>query len=228
MDAGPRSPIILLNSVCRYYKVGDITITALHDVSLSIHSGEFISICGPSGGGKSTLLQILGGVDRPDKGDLIINNVSLNKLNDAELSRLRNREIGFIFQSFYLQPFLTVRENVLVPAMFAGEDKKKRQTYADELLEYMGLSERAAHLPSALSGGQIQRTAIARALINKPNIILADEPTGNLDSRNGKNVIDLLKAIRQKYGTTIVIVTHDQLIARQADRSYTLIDGRLI
>jgi ABC-type lipoprotein export system ATPase subunit len=223
-----REKIIELRGVSKKYKLGRQTVTALDNVSFSIGAGEIVAITGTSGSGKSTTLQIIGCLDRPSSGDVIINNRSIASLGDTALSKLRQTMIGFIFQSFYLQPFLRLGENVTVPAMFTKQKRAVTLQRVSELLERVGLSERARHFPSELSGGQIQRAAIARALVNNPRIILADEPTGNLDSANTASIIELFKTIRDEIGTTVVIVTHDMAIARQADRVIELKDGAVI
>lgn len=219
--------IISLKNVSKKYKLGKQTIEALSDVSLSIYNGEFVAITGVSGSGKSTLLQMIGCLDKPTSGTVIIENKVTTKLGDNSLSELRQKSIGFIFQSFYLQPFLRLSDNLAVPAMFTSEKKEVINSKVKQLLQQVGLSERAKHFPKELSGGQIQRAAIARALINNPRIILADEPTGNLDSANSKSIIELFRNIRETLGTTIVVVTHDAEIARQADRVIVLKDGKI-
>lgn len=201
---------------------------ALSDINLSIKGGEFIAITGASGSGKSTLLQLIGLLDKPTAGRVIINGIDTNNLSDSKLSHLRNNQLGFVFQSFYLQPFLSVLDNIMVPAMFDGEATKSIRPRAMELLDYLGLTDKAKSLPSELSGGQSQRVAIARALINQPSIILADEPTGNLDSRNGQSVVDILRSFNRELGTTVIMITHDQQIATQADRIVHISDGRII
>lgn len=220
--------IVSVKNVSKKYKLGKQPVDALQDVTLTISKGEFVAIIGASGSGKSTLLQMIGCLDKPTTGDVIIEGKSTTKLNDNALSELRQNAIGFIFQSFYLQPFLRLNDNLSVPAMFTNERKDLINTKVDELLQRVGLSERAKHFPKELSGGQIQRAAIARALVNDPRIILADEPTGNLDSANSKSIIDLFRSIRDALGTTIVVVTHDASIARQADRVIELKDGAIV
>lgn len=220
--------VITVQGVSKHYKLGKQTVDALRDVTLSVRKGEFVAITGASGSGKSTLLQIIGCLDKPTSGKIIVESKEATNLGDNALSELRQNAIGFIFQSFYLQPFLRLNDNLAVPAMFTKEKKKDIDSRVEQLLRQVGLSERAKHFPKELSGGQIQRAAIARALVNNPRIILADEPTGNLDSANSKSIIDLFRAIRDKLGTTIIVVTHNADIARQADRVIELKDGAIV
>lgn len=220
--------VISVQNVSKHYKLGKQTVDALRDVTLSVRKGEFVAITGASGSGKSTLLQIIGCLDKPTSGKVIVELKETTSLGDNALSELRQNAIGFIFQSFYLQPFLRLSDNLAVPAMFTNEKKKNIDSKVEQLLRQVGLSERARHFPKELSGGQIQRAAIARALVNDPRIILADEPTGNLDSVNSKSIIDLFRAIRDRLGTTIVVVTHNAEIAEQADRVIELKDGVIV
>ena len=220
--------IIQANHLVKRYKTGSQTILAVNDVSLAINRGEFVAITGASGSGKSTLLQLLGGLDKPTSGDIIIDNVKINKISDSELSRFRNQTIGFVFQSFYLQPFLTLQRNIEIAAMPSRMKRNQRKTRAEKLAQQVGLGDRLKHFPRELSGGQIQRAAIARALLNNPDIILADEPTGNLDSQNSRNIVALFRQICDTQNTTVVIATHDQEIAASVDRVIAVADGRII
>jgi len=225
----PDTPVVVkLENVSKQYKLGKQRVDALKDVSLEVREGEFIALTGASGSGKSTLLQLIGALDKPSSGSILVDGSNISKLRDAKLSEFRNKTIGFVFQFFYLQPFLRLRTNIEVPGMFARSHKRERREQAELLLEKVGLSDRSRHLPKELSGGQMQRAAIARALLNSPKILLADEPTGNLDSKNSHAIIALFESIRQTYGTTIIIVTHDSAIAAKADREITLADGELV
>lgn len=220
--------VISVQDVSRVYKRGNKHVTALDDVTLDIHKGEIVALMGASGSGKSTLLQILGCVDRPTTGSVVMDGRDTTALHDKALSKLRRAKIGFVFQSFYLQPFLRLADNVAVPAMFTGKRTRDIDADVKNLVVQVGLEDRIDHFPKELSGGQIQRAAIARALINHPDIIIADEPTGNLDSRSSQSIIDLLKDVREKFGTTVIIATHDVTIASQADRVITLKDGAIV
>jgi putative ABC transport system ATP-binding protein len=215
-----------IKDIRRTYKMGDEVLHALDGVSLTIQPGEFIAITGPSGSGKSTLANIVGGLDVADEGSVMVGGLDLAKAGDRELSVYRNHTIGFVFQSFNLQPTATALENVMMPLMLAKMHAKERKARATECLTAVGLGERLSHKPTELSGGQRQRVAIARALANKPSIIIADEPTGNLDSERGKEIMDVLKDLN-KSGITLIIITHDMSIAGMADRILHIKDGRM-
>jgi len=219
--------VVRTENLRKSYKVGKQHVEALQGVSLEIRQGEFVAFTGPSGSGKSTLLQLIGGLDKPSEGRVVVDEHDLTKLSDRALSSFRNKTIGFVFQFFYLQPFLNLETNLAMPAIFARTSRKERNTSASTLAEAVGLADRLKHLPKELSGGQMQRAAIARALLNKPKLILADEPTGNLDSVNGGAIVDLFEKVREEFGTTIVVVTHDPKVAARADREITLKDGRI-
>ena len=226
--AKPTGPVVVsVSDLTKKYKVGKQQVDALKGVSLDIHEGEFVAFTGPSGSGKSTLLQLIGGLDKPSAGSVSVDGQDLTKLSDKRLSHFRNQTVGFVFQFFYLQPFLKLGTNLEVPAMFARAKRSERQPNVKRLAEAVGLADRLGHLPKELSGGQMQRAAIARALLNKPKLLLADEPTGNLDSENGRAIIELFEQARRDYGTTIIVVTHDPKIAAQADREIVLKDGVL-
>ncbi len=220
--------VISVNNLVKAYKIGKQKIQALNNVSTNIYEGEFIAITGASGSGKSTLLQLMGGLDKPSSGTITINGDLISHMSDRKLSEFRNRTIGFVFQFFYLQPFLKLEKNLEIAGMPMRTKHKKRVEAANKLAEATGLTDRLNHYPKEISGGQLQRAAIARALLNNPRIILADEPTGNLDSSNGKAIIDLFEQIRRDFNTTIVIVTHDPIIARRADRIINLVDGKIV
>ncbi len=210
----------------RYYTVGGTTVKALDGVSLDIADGEYVTICGASGSGKSTLMNILGCLDSPTSGSYILDGEEVPKMDDSQLSRIRGSRIGFVFQSFNLIPTLTARENVELPLMYRGVPRKQRREAALEALEQVGLAERADHRPSEMSGGQQQRTAIARAIAAHPSLILADEPCGNLDSRSGRIICEILEALHL-CGKTIVMITHDENAARHAERLIRIADGKI-
>lgn len=207
--------------------MGHDTIYALNNINLNIAQGEFISIIGPSGSGKSTLMHIIGGLDRPTQGQVTVDDQDISSLSDARLSKYRNTQVGFVFQSFNLQPSMTVLENVALPLVFARLSRKERIKKAREVLELVELSDRIRHKPGELSGGQRQRVSIARALITNPKLILADEPTGNLDSSTSAKIIELLKTINYTQQATLIVVTHNNEIARQAPRIISIRDGKI-
>ena len=218
--------LLKLCNVSKIYNQGENRIFALDNVSMEIENGEFTAIVGKSGSGKSTLLNILGCLDTPDRGEYYLNGRSVEHLSENELSRIRNNTIGFVFQSFNLIPTLTAFENVELPLKYRGISKNERKRLALSALEEVGLSERARHNPSQLSGGQQQRVAIARAIASQPPLILADEPTGNLDTKSENDVIRILKRLNQS-GRTVVVITHGKKLARVADRRITISDGRI-
>jgi putative ABC transport system ATP-binding protein len=224
---GTAEPLIRLDAVTKVFYTDEVETHALAGVQMEIGRGEYVSIAGPSGCGKSTLLSILGLLDSPSDGTYVLDGKPVGKLNLAERARIRNREIGFIFQSFNLIGDLTVFENVELPLTYRGMKSAERKSKVTEALERVGMAHRARHLPSQLSGGQQQRVAVARALVGSPLILLADEPTGNLDSRNGEAVMELLADLHHA-GATICMVTHDPRFARHADRTVHLFDGRIV
>lgn len=218
--------IVKVEHLSKVYGKGDTAVHALDDVSFSIEQGQFVAIVGPSGSGKSTLLHILGGVDTPTGGKVHIGDTDISKLDETALAIFRRRQIGLIYQFYNLIPILTVEENMTLPLLLDG--KKPDRQMLHTLVSTLGLSERLHHLPNQLSGGQQQRVAIGRALMNAPAVMLADEPTGALDSRNGHEIVQLLKESNQKYGQTLLLVTHDENIALQAERIITIADGRVV
>jgi len=218
--------IIDIKKILKYYHVGTETIKALRSVSLSINQNEYVAIMGPSGSGKSTLMNILGCLDTPTGGQYILNNKDVSHLNDDELAEIRNIEIGFVFQTFNLLPRYTALENVTLPLIYAGVNKEERLAKAENTLKNVGLQDRITHKPNELSGGQRQRVAVARALVNNPSIILADEPTGNLDSKTSMDILSLFEQIH-KMGNTIILVTHEEEVARHAHRIIRLKDGEI-
>jgi lipoprotein-releasing system ATP-binding protein len=219
--------MIITKNIHKYY--GDVQV--LKGLNLHIKKGEIVAIVGPSGAGKTTLLQILGTLDKPlkeEKFELLINNISLKSLSDKDLSEFRNNHIGFIFQFHQLLPEFTALENVCIPAYIGKKNKKETEIRAKELLEFLGLSHRINHKPNELSGGEQQRVAVARALINNPAVILADEPSGNLDSESAKNLHELFFKLRDEFGQTFVLVTHNEELANMTDRKLTMKDGKII
>lgn len=218
--------ILKIENITKCYKNGENQIKALDNINLEIKEGEFIAITGASGSGKSTLLHIIGSVDKPTSGKILLENQDIYAMNDEEQSKLRRRKIALIYQFYNLIPTLNVRENILLPTMLDGG--KIDENYLNELINLLGLNDRINHLPNELSGGQQQRVSIGRALLNKPSVILADEPTGNLDSKNSKEIMELLKTANEKYKQTIIMVTHDQELAKYANRIITIEDGKIV
>lgn len=217
-------PVIQISDITRFYQMGDTTVKALNGVSFDIHKNEYIAIMGPSGSGKSTLMNMIGCLDTPTNGEYILNNHRVSEMNDAELAEVRNREIGFVFQTFNLLPRTTCLANVELPLIYAGMKSSQRKNQAIEVLTKVGLGDRIDHKPNELSGGQRQRVAIARALVNSPSILLADEPTGNLDSKTGEEIMQLFEELYQQ-GNTIILVTHENEIADFSRRIIRLRDG---
>ncbi len=220
--------IIRLRDVWKTYRMGDNEVHALSGLDLEVEKGEFLSIMGPSGSGKSTAMNMIGCLDIPTKGEVFLDGVDIATLDESDLAQIRGRKIGFIFQKFNLINTLTAKENVMLPMIFQGIPEAERHRKAGELLRLVDLGERMDHRPNELSGGQQQRVAIARALAVDPTVILADEPTGNLDSRTGGTVMEFLKKLHQEKGTTVVLVTHDEEVAKNADRVEYLRDGRIM
>ncbi len=219
--------VILMNEICKEYKVGQIKVHALKNITFEIQNGEFVSIMGPSGSGKSTLLNLIGCLDKSSSGTYILDGTSVEKLNDNQLSEIRNRFIGFVFQSFNLLGELNALQNVEIPLIYRGIRGKVRRKMAEEALEKVGLKDRMKHLPTQLSGGQQQRVAIARAIVGNPSVILADEPTGALDSTTGNNIMELFNELNQNFKMTIVQVTHEETIAAYGQRIIRLMDGSI-
>ena len=218
--------ILKVEHVSKVYGEGPTAVKALDDISFSVNKGEFVAIIGPSGSGKSTLLHILGGVDYPSSGNVYIDQTNIYDLNETQLAVFRRRQIGLIYQFYNLMPVLNVRENVALPLLL--DHRKVDEAQLDELLKTLGLSERVNHLPNELSGGQQQRVSIGRALINYPALVLADEPTGNLDGKNSQEILELLKLSNKKYNQTLIVITHDEKIALLADRIISIEDGRIM
>jgi putative ABC transport system ATP-binding protein len=217
---------MVLNDVNKVYPMGGTEVRALQGINLQIEAGEFIAILGPSGSGKSTIMHILGCLDTPTSGTYHLEGAAIQDLSPNELAEIRNRSIGFVFQSFHLLPRATACENVELPMVFAGVNTTGRKACAESVLEQVGLKERINHLPNELSGGERQRVAIARALVNKPSILLADEPTGNLDSHSGVEILALFEELHAE-GRTVILVTHDQMIASRAHRVIRILDGKI-
>ena len=218
--------VLRTEDLTREYGFGDNKVIALNHVSFSVEEGEFVTILGPSGSGKSTLLHLLGGVDKPTSGKVYIGGQSIYEMKERELTAFRRREIGQIYQFYNLIPVLNVEENICLPMLLDHRQAERKDL--DELLELLGLTERVNHLPSELSGGQQQRVAIGRALISKPKLILADEPTGNLDQKNSREIIKLFRELNEKYGQTILLIKHDEKIAEHAERILVIEDGQIV
>jgi len=218
--------ILQVKNLTKTYGKGDTTVTALGGVSFSVEKGEFVAIVGASGSGKSTLMHLIGGVDRPDSGRVIVDGNEIYERSESELAIFRRRNIGIVYQFYNLIPTLTAEENIMLPYLL--DNRRPEKSKLQEILDTIGLSDRAKHLPSELSGGQQQRVSIGRALINDPAIILADEPTGNLDSKASREVMDLLKLSNKRYNQTLLVITHDEKIALQADRIITISDGFIL
>jgi len=221
-----KQTIIELKNVHKDYKIGDSIISAVEAVDLTINKGDFIAIVGPSGSGKSTMMNLVGALDLATEGDIFLDNVNIEHLHESELAQLRGKKIGFVFQTFNLVPTLTALENVMLPMIFQNVELEERKERATKLLSDLGLSERLKHLPNELSGGERQRVALARALANDPEVILADEPTGNLDSKRSEEIAKMFVKL-SKQGKTIILVTHDLDIAKYANKVYKLKDGRI-
>lgn len=217
--------ILRIEHLSKIYGTGESAVKALDDISFSVQKGEFVAIIGPSGSGKSTLLHLLGGVDRPTSGKVFVENTDIYALDETRLSIFRRRQIGLIYQFFNLIPTLTVKENMTLPLLLDNQQEDKKQF--DGLVKTLNLEHRLNHLPNQLSGGQQQRVSIGRAIISNPAIMLADEPTGNLDSKNSSEIVDLLKMLNKTYHQTLIVITHDERIALQADRIISIVDGKI-
>ncbi len=218
--------MIQISHITKTYRMGDVDISVLSDISLKVLQGELIAVMGPSGSGKSTLMNLLGCLDRPTSGTYLFENREISTMSDDELAHVRNQKIGFVFQSFNLLPRFTALKNVEMPLIYSGISGRERTERAIPVLEQVGLKDRMYHKPTELSGGQQQRVAIARALVNNPPLLLADEPTGNLDSHSGAEILNIITELNKR-GVTIIIVTHDQNVARRCKRVITLMDGRI-
>ena len=219
--------MVELQNVSKQYVMGETTVRALRGLDLNINSGEFVAIVGPSGSGKSTLMHIIGALDIPDQGRVLLDGRDISEYDENELADLRGNKVGFVFQTFNLIHTLSSLENVALPLTFHGVERAQREERAADLLDMVGLADRLDHKPAELSGGEQQRVSIARALINDPDILLADEPTGNLDSETGKDIMELIKGLNKDRGTTIVVVTHNPRDAEYADRNVNMIDGKI-
>jgi len=219
--------MIQLEHIHRYFQVGEQRIHALNDINLTIKKGEYVSIMGPSGSGKSTLLNVIALLDQPSSGRYLLNGQDVTQLNDEQLARVRRENIGFVFQFFHLIPRLSAAENIEMPMVLAGIAAKERKQRVAEVLKAVSLADRADHRPDQLSGGQMQRVAIARAMIMRPGLLLADEPTGNLDSQSGREIIELLESLNQQQDMTLLMITHDKSIGQRAERCIRIIDGQV-
>jgi putative ABC transport system ATP-binding protein len=223
----PAPSIVQIRQLTKIFRQGEIEVTALHRIDLEIAEGEFLALMGPSGSGKSTLLHIIAGIDRPTSGDCIVQDRNIAALNESELAGWRNHNVGFVFQTFNLIPVLTAYENVELPLLLTSLDGRERRRQVEAALDLVGLADRARHLPRQLSGGQEQRTAIARALVTDPRLIVADEPTGNLDSHSAVEVLEILRALSARAGKTVIMVTHDPKAAAYGTRTIHLEKGEL-
>lgn len=220
-------PVIRLKDVAKFYHMGDETVKALNGINIDIYQGDFVAIVGPSGSGKSTAMNMVGALDFSTKGDIYLDNINIEKLHESDLAQIRGKKIGFVFQTFNLIPTLTAVENVMLPMVFQGIEYEERYERAKKLLEEIGLGPRLDHLPNELSGGERQRVAVSRALANDPEVILADEPTGNLDTKRGEEVAKMFNKLSDE-GKTIILVTHDMYVAKYADKIYHLRDGKIV
>lgn len=221
-------PIIKLEDVWKVYNLGKVDITVLRGLQFSVNKGDFVALMGPSGSGKSTTMNMIGCLDIPTKGEIYLKGHDISKLSESDLAQIRGKTIGFVFQQFNLIPTMSALENVMLPMIFQGTKEEEREKIASSLLEIVGLKERASHRPTELSGGEQQRVAVARALANNPEIILADEPTGNLDSKTGLEIIGMLRKLHEKQDKTIVMITHDKNVAKNADNIIYLKDGKIV
>jgi len=218
--------MIQLENIHRYFQVGEQTVHALNDITIAINKGEYVSVMGPSGSGKSTLLNIIALLDKPSSGRYLLNNHDVTQRSDDELAKIRRENIGFVFQFFHVIPRLSAAENIEMPMILAGIAAKERKQRVAQALVSVNLQDRSSHRPDQLSGGQLQRVAIARAMIMQPEILLADEPTGNLDSKSGMEIIELLESLNQQ-GVTLIIITHDQTVGKRAQRQIRIVDGQI-
>jgi len=221
-------PVIRVEDVSKVYDMGKVQVRALDGVSLSVEKGQFISIMGPSGSGKTTLLDVLSALLRPSSGEVYVNGKPISKMDDDQLATVRGKTIGFVFQTFNLIPRMTALENVMLPLWFAGKPLEERKKIAEKTLREVGLGDRMDHKPNELSGGQRQRVAIARALATNPDVIVADEPTGNLDTVSGNQILELIKELNEKQGKTVLMVTHEEDVARMAHQTLFLRDGKIV